>query len=204
MTKKGTKESLEKELARLEATRDDICDKMAPLEKALSKNYNAIARVEKKLADLRVSTMNGIDWKYLLQENIPYASKGWKLRAKELSKYDLMHSGYVQHSGQIIIQLKMVKGSKNNLDKTLEGVKLLHQYLEPSGDDYVIYDVLEHTLSEGGHSVHLFVKKDMSKAKVMINRLKEYEGSLEGCLRYIQHNEWYGKIEDKGIDYEKG
>ena len=114
---------------------------------------------------------------------------------------DMMFSCYFPGTGQPCAQLRINKDQP--IDNLLAIVKELIPHYIPVEDGFVIFGILEHTLSEHG-VFQLNVKPDLLSAKItktVYGRKSDKKtGTLEECLSFMSENVWYTRGKDE--DYE--
>jgi hypothetical protein len=187
-----TKKQIEKEISKAEKEREEVFNNMRPLQDKASSLYQKLSDLRNELSELFAGEGKLKDIEFLINNYDP--DKGSTVHHNALgewaSKYTLMHSGYVSKTRQPNFQVAIHKDG-SNIEKTLEGLKLLLPHLKPISTGNLFIDIFDHELSEH-YSYHMEVSPDFERAWVY-NHYSDckFEGKLEDTLKYIQKDLWY-------------
>jgi hypothetical protein len=184
-----TNEELEKEKQKLEKDLESLRKNYKTLMTKLTKTTNRISEIDSEL-DKR--NLKGNDIEKLL-ETFPETETKEKLLRDLLSKFDLSAEGYFPDTGQRCIQISLEKDSKESLQKTYYGLKLLLPYLKPVKDGNIYVDIFESTLSRFGIYTLIIKKEKFEVEKTTCGHPETIYSNkdLKKVLEYIQKHHYY-------------
>lgn len=190
---------LESRITKLETTRAALFAQKEPIDKALLKTWDKLQKAKEDLAILKLKEIEErqeIDWVFLLKETGSSPMTTYKALQKAAEPYSMYVSGYFPETQQRCLQLKLYKKNPERTALVKLGIETITPYYKPNKDGWVIWNIFEHTLSEGG-IYRLLVKPDLSSAELQITRFYHttsiLDGPLDKMLEYIQEHHYYTK-----------
>jgi len=203
-----TVKELEAEIAKNDAKRDELFKAMAPIERKLTRLYNANKRHRERIAKLKIEKAKNskrTDWKYVLMAD--EGSQHYHYQVEALRSIGLSRSGYCQETMQTIIQVGLIKNDPESLKTTLAGLRKVLPHIEmghedKDGNPYKYIDIRERTLSAGG-VYFLAINEEVNKYAVMKTTYGHTEekisfDTLKKALTYIQQYVWYERVNERG------
>jgi len=162
---------------------------------------------------IQTQLKNGLDWNWILNADSDYSFSN-----EQLQKLGVQAYGEINN--QKYIQIKLIKGTGNNLIQTLNALNTLIPFLKPNfntndnnlqyalqSDKYILICIMEHTLSEHGF-YNLLIPTNINKKYYLIkttyNRpeiMKTFK-NLEESLTYIQDRHFYSSDIQKDLEKE--
>lgn len=171
-----------------------LIDKRKPIDRALKETSDNLSELHIQLDKEMAKAGNYDDIKSLIDNYNPYLSNQ-RLLINALDKwaasYTLYRDGYNVETKQVAFKL-MLKRDGSNIDKTIEGIKIVTKLLKPLSNRFIYFGIFEHTLNEY-KSYHLEISKDLKNC-VVLDHLREEKyckGNLKKVIKYISKNLWY-------------
>lgn len=187
--------SLEAKLKLAQENHKDILPKYEKIQNELMSAAKKIEDIQSKIDEFKIK--NGMaDWNFLLEEN-GYGSTTKYNKRKEML-YELLEcygGGYYPEINQSVVQIKLIEGSQESLEKTYKGLLEILPFIKvhPKYNRKVI-DIFENSLSQYGcYDLHVNEEENKYELAFTYRDPKEFP-SLMDALKYIQKNHWYKKL----------
>lgn len=185
--------NLKLEMEALIKKRKSLCQKRDKLNDLIVPISEQIDLMRNKIGEIEIDNENFTIEDLFYNDSIGSRSKKHR---KKLEEY-LNEFKYFKSSGYYYDEIKQTGISicldkKANLEVALNGVIKIREHLKTFPDeDFVRFDIFEHTLSENG-SYDLVVHKTEDRAFIEWHYGTELEETtIVNALRYIKNNLWY-------------
>jgi hypothetical protein len=202
---------LEAKLASLNEQRTELFKKQAPINAALTKNYNEIEKVQNQIADLKYADVKAVnaDWADVLHTTGNDGMTRYRAAERLLTELGVrMGGGMLRESQQRVVCISLSRKAtperRAEVKKALETLLPVIIPIEIEGEKVKYIDIFEHTLSEYGiYFAGQVVETGKWKVyKTTYGSTRELEelNSLDDFLMAVQTRYWYDGWEDDDED----
>lgn len=209
----GKLETLEAKLKGLNDERTELFKKQAPINAALTKNYNAIEKLQNQIADLKYADVKAVnaDWADVLHTTGSDGMTRYRAAERLLGEIGLrMAGGMLRETQQRVISINLGRKAtpkrREEVKKALETLLPVVIPITSEVDDEKIkyVDIFEHTLSEGGifyaGQVVSTGKWKVYKTTYGSTRVLEELDNIDDFLMAVQTRYWYDDWSDDDED----